>query len=169
MDLHYSQTSKLRQATCACFTTLWIYTILKPALRTSCCVVGFTTLWIYTILKLGRPNEQPAAGFTTLWIYTILKLCQPVYGDSDKFHYLMDLHYSQTNCRCGNWWRCVSLPYGFTLFSNRLVLLMLTRLVSLPYGFTLFSNCPCVVRSNPQFHYLMDLHYSQTHRNNQRR
>ena len=33
------------------FTTLWIYTILKPlkAAAVACCC--FTTLWIYTILK----------------------------------------------------------------------------------------------------------------------
>ena len=44
-----------------------------------------------TILKLKRI----LTGFTTLWIYTILK------RDGAKHHYA-----------------AVSLPYGFTLFSN---------------------------------------------------
>ena len=77
------------------------------------------------------------------------------------FHYLMDLHYSQTRClhfqnnRCFTtlwiytilkhtpapfWTTSVSLPYGFTLFSNQGSLNRVGSVVSLPYGFTLFSN-----------------------------
>ena len=36
--------------------------------------------------------------------------------------------------------------------------------VSLPYGFTLFSNDGLVDNDLVWFHYLMDLHYSQTWR-----
>ena len=79
--------------------------------------VSFTTLWIYTILKLGLAVNNRWNGFTTLWIYTILKpvavsWCPPA--------------------------------------------------VSLPYGFTLFSNTATQLNQIYQFHYLMDLHYSQT-------
>ncbi len=35
-----------------------------------------------------------------------------------KFHYLMDLHYSQTCVLLNLCGSKVSLPYGFTLFSN---------------------------------------------------
>ena len=58
----------------------------------------------------------------------------------------------------------VSLPYGFTLFSNFSVPSSYHFCVSLPYGFTLFSNCGCRVCDRLPFHYLMDLHYSQTKR-----
>ena len=34
----------------------------------------------------------------------------------------------------------VSLPYGFTLFSNYIDKVVNSGIVSLPYGFTLFSN-----------------------------
>ena len=57
----------------------------------------------------------------------------------------------------------VSLPYGFTLFSNDHSARLDDFVVSLPYGFTLFSNRCKDGLMNPQFHYLMDLHYSQTY------
>ena len=56
-------------------------------------------------------------GFTTLWIYTLLKQC--------------------------------------SIFTK-------AQTVSLPYGFTLFSNSSGSSPSIIEFHYLMDLHYSQT-------
>ena len=56
----------------------------------------------------------------------------------------------------------VSLPYGFTLFSNGYNYWIRRAAVSLPYGFTLFSNMDNDLISKIQFHYLMDLHYSQT-------
>ena len=77
--------------------------------------------------------------FTTLWIYTILKLFPLPVATA-----------------------IVSLPYGFTLFSNSTSLLICKFSVSLPYGFTLFSNGLCQLVSALEFHYLMDLHYSQT-------
>ena len=52
----------------------------------------------------------------------------------------MDLHYSQTKVPYTNNGIAVSLPYGFTLFSN-------------PVNYDAM---------NDEFHYLMDLHYSQT-------
>ena len=55
------------------FTTLWIYTILKPTTGGINATCGFTTLWIYTILKRGGGCSAVRFSFTTLWIYTILK------------------------------------------------------------------------------------------------
>ena len=101
-----------------------------------------------------------------------------------RFHYLMDLHYSQTICSYHHKYACVSLPYGFTLFSNPYSPMLYAINVSLPYGFTLFSNLGAVnpsfafvslpygftlfsnvvpaTMNTKRFHYLMDLHYSQT-------
>ena len=99
------------------FTTLWIYTILKLSAEVSAHQARFTTLWIYTILKRYFFLCVLFFCFTTLWIYTILKL---------------DFTKKQKTP--------VSLPYGFTLFSNQ--------------GLNVYEWDP--------FHYLMDLHYSQT-------
>ena len=74
MDLHYSQTM----------------------LQLPYNVDGFTTLWIYTILKLRVIRANVGFGFTTLWIYTILKPVGFLLYLMNLFHYLMDLHYSQT-------------------------------------------------------------------------
>ena len=100
-----------------------------------------------------------------------------------KFHYLMDLHYSQTYLLYSlapksfttlwiytilkQLWMnrnfyTVSLPYGFTLFSNFVMGEDENAIVSLPYGFTLFSNKKHGQVVAVWFHYLMDLHYSQT-------
>ena len=73
MDLHYSQTNLRNAHIENCFTTLWIYTILKRCMGCKNRPLRFTTLWIYTILKHECLNR-------------IMKK--------------------------------VSLPYGFTLFSN---------------------------------------------------
>ena len=62
-------------------------------------------------------NGTFVVSFTTLWIYTILKLA--IVNVSGK---------------------PVSLPYGFTLFSNLRNFGVVPAAVSLPYGFTLFSN-----------------------------
>ena len=117
MDLHYSQTLAGKQQGMSSFTTLWIYTILKQVFRLLRKRRSFTTLWIYTILKQA---QLPCAccqvslpyGFT---LFSNYEYQQETF---ESFHYLMDLHYSQT---CWN----------FTLFQFK-------------------------------FHYLMDLHYSQT-------
>ena len=73
MDLHYSQTLSEVHGRCSGFTTLWIYTILKPNISVLLSSVCFTTLWIYTILKLLQIVPSYPGRFTTLWIYTILK------------------------------------------------------------------------------------------------
>ena len=117
MDLHYSQTEVRRSISLACFTTLWIYTILKQIQLKNRSEVRFTTLWIYTILKLLGVAKWQYNGFTTLWIYTILK---------------------RTCNKSGN--ISVLLPYGFTLFSNMKGTNHHHLKVLLPYGFTLFSN-----------------------------
>ena len=95
MDLHYSQTTIADKPRKNGFTTLWIYTILKLPLSSGLDCNCFTTLWIYTILKPIHGRNTAKSGFTTLWIYTILKLTAV----------LLIL-------------KLVSLPYGFTLFSN---------------------------------------------------
>ena len=80
-----------------------------------------------------------ADSFTTLWIYTILKQ-----GVINFDMFSVSLPYGFTlfsNIRAeypsGS---KVSLPYGFTLFSNLTVHKITVLIVSLPYGFTLFSN-----------------------------
>ena len=95
MDLHYSQTINSYTSKCMCFTTLWIYTILKPAVFAS--RTGTVSLpYGFTLFsnKVGQ------------WLDTLN----------------------------------VSLPYGFTLFSNPPYVDLEVYSVSLPYGFTLFSN-----------------------------
>ena len=67
--------------------------------------------------QTGKNCKRTHQGFTTLWIYTILKPSR----------------YSTTVI-------AVLLPYGFTLFSNWLLICFAVLLVLLPYGFTLFSN-----------------------------
>ena len=117
MDLHYSQTIIDYERSNNSFTTLWIYTILKHRRGSKALFKRFTTLWIYTILKRVSGAQCVDLGFTTLWIYTILK---------------------------------------------QMYLFFSTLLVSLPYGFTLFSNRVGERLEVDKFHYLMDLHYSQT-------
>ena len=73
MDLHYSQTGRSACSSPRCFTTLWIYTILKQSCLDPNRGHRFTTLWIYTILKRLFGTYAINNGFTTLWIYTILK------------------------------------------------------------------------------------------------
>ena len=140
MDLHYSQTATTEHKPAHSFTTLWIYTILKQRAKMARCSCCFTTLWIYTILKPNRAQYCPCS---------------------------------------------VSLPYGFTLFSNRgyhyvvgkhcfttlwiyTILKLQSRYALLKvcfttFGFTLFSNGDLYLSNGEEFHYLMDLHYSQTY------
>ena len=143
------------------FTTLWIYTILKPQVVFNTFVDSFTTLWIYTILKRNSSCTLFRACFTTLWIYTILKLFPlPVATAIVSLPYGFTLFSNTVNGF--KFCQHVSLPYGFTLFSNFIITLKLKLSVSLPYGFTLFSNQAMDLLACPMFHYLMDLHYSQT-------
>ena len=100
-------------------------------------------------------------GFTTLWIYTILKHIEcrhSLVTVSLPYGFTLFSNLSLRNAPAGR----VSLPYGFTLFSNYEVNEMEIHDVSLPYGFTLFSNANNYVDKVGEFHYLMDLHYSQT-------
>ena len=79
--------------------------------------VCFTTLWIYTILKLAMAFNMAEAGFTTLWIYTILKpkidYC-PLYEVLLPYGFTLFSNFDFGGCKNGS----VLLPYGFTLFSN---------------------------------------------------
>ena len=120
MDLHYSQTLNVAR----CLKSLFHYLM---------------DLHYSQTLHRKRWNDS---GFTTLWIYTILK---PTSFKPES--------------------KTVSLPYGFTLFSNSVICAPYFDEVSLPYGFTLFSNKGPSANSTPPFHYLMDLHYSQTNYN----
>ena len=95
MNLHYSQTIIRRTQMNLCFTTLWIYTILKHEIWFFGWVGGFTTLWIYTILK---PCAFNAAARLVLLPY--------------EFTLFSNL--SPWIDRCFH----VLLPYEFTLFSN---------------------------------------------------
>ena len=84
-------------------------------------------------------------------------------NNSSSFHYLMDLHYSQTYSYNHG------VPWSFTTLWIYTILKHLSGFnslsdVSLPYGFTLFSNHYKVYYNATKFHYLMDLHYSQTRR-----
>ena len=56
----------------------------------------------------------------------------------------------------------VSLPYRFTLLSNFIILIDNNWIVSLPYRFTLLSNQRKSIDHDTEFHYPIDLHYSQT-------
>ena len=101
--------------------------------------IRFTTLWIYTILKRNSSCTLFRACFTTLWIYTILKLFPlPVATAIVSLPYGFTLFSNTVNGF--KFCQHVSLPYGFTLFSNFIITLKLKLSVSLPYGFTLFSN-----------------------------
>ena len=97
MDLHYSQTRRVKYVCRTRFTTLWIYTILKRVIYLIDELHCFTTLWIYTILKQLSKTRCKPYRFTTLWIYTILKPPCTSVPPNRPFHYLMDLHYSQTS------------------------------------------------------------------------
>ena len=145
----------------ASFTTLWIYTILKLRHKRAGDKTSFTTLWIYTILKLAEHKVPLFAGFTTLWIYTILKLFQQTV--------LLILSFTTL------WiYTILKRPQIVHLFIFRFTTLWIYTIlkhertnkkwitVSLPYGFTLFSNCGPPMNLKTKFHYLMDLHYSQT-------
>ena len=100
------------------FTTLQIYTILKPVDFPEHNQKCFTTLQIYTILKLFDLSRRRYSRFTTLQIYTILKPLNPggqshgvllpyrftLFSNTvlcldivNGFYYLIDLHYSQTH------------------------------------------------------------------------
>ena len=117
MDLHYSQTISVAGGYGNSFTTLWIYTILK---------LDFTK-------KQKTPVSLPY-GFT---LFSNQGL--NVY-EWDPFHYLMDLHYSQTP----------STVLSFVNTFHYLMDLHYSQTTTL-HGFAF-----------QEFHYLMDLHYSQT-------
>ena len=77
------------------------------------------------------------------------------------FHYLMDLHYSQTQMGAESQDHSFTTLWIYTILKRGFARDFAGR-VSLPYGFTLFSNGAWCVAEGLVFHYLMDLHYSQT-------
>ena len=108
---------------------------LNPTIKTQWKV----WLFIQTFHCVFQHIHRRSSSFSALWIYTILKpfLIRPAL-------WAVSLPYGFTlfsNCRQKSApTRRVSLPYGFTLFSNILLKLHKKCAVSLPYGFTLFSN-----------------------------
>ena len=161
MDLHYSQTHSFCHPQYFGFTTLWIYTILKPVVPRPWHIPRFTTLWIYTILKLLFCSQLMDLCFTTLWIYTILKRtgtlgrsaavllpyeftlfsnCVFSWFLAVLFYYLMNLHYSQT------------------LEKMELLWFVFYYLMNLHYS----QTTVWAWWKNNRFYYLMNLHYSQT-------
>ena len=121
------------------FTTLWIYTILKPYSNATEFVYEFHYLMNLhysqtTFLHIARRKR-----FTTLWIYTILKQtwsASPSRKVSLPYEFTLFSNMRRFFILC----RFVSLPYEFTLFSNKIPRSCTTGTVSLPYEFTLFSN-----------------------------
>ena len=80
---------------------------------------------------------------------------------ADRFHYLMNLHYSQTTKRHCRQMRRFTTLWIYTILKHAMND-EVQRWVSLPYEFTLFSNCRQLWECHLWFHYLMNLHYSQT-------
>ena len=122
---------------------------------------GFTTLWIYTILK---PNgTEFCCAFVSLpYEFTLFSntLFKFINSTIVSLPYEFTLFSNMFLWHITRW--IVSLPYEFTLFSNVLLQHLLDGEVSLPYEFTLFSNCEVTLMLTDGFHYLMNLHYSQT-------
>ena len=143
------------------FTTLWIYTILKLKSYSQNIEYRFTTLWIYTILKLTIKDLAIDISFTTLWIYTILKPCREPPRRRPQFHYLMDLHYSQTNLYDRNSLMGFTTLWIYTILKREAHPAPHCRCFTTLWIYTILKHCQ---QSSVQsrFHYLMDLHYSQT-------
>ena len=139
MNLHYSQTSVVHPILLASFTTLWIYTILKPHVRSTqrksvSLPYGFTLFsnnhhqgvesmlvslpYGFTLFSNKKPEPNKPFPVSLPYGFTLFSNML----DPDEIEEI------------------VSLPYGFTLFSNSELFLILSTTVSLPYGFTLFSN-----------------------------
>ena len=92
----------------------------------------------YSQTILGDKSDRPTFHYLMDLHYSQTSGCR--HHTISAFHYLMDLHYSQTKYFFTLISSLVSLPYGFTLFSNVRPLPQQALIVSLPYGFTLFSN-----------------------------
>ena len=139
MDLHYSQTKEITTDFGQRFHYLMDlhYSQTRSGGQTQTTQFHYLMDLHYSQTIAGTTRQ--GTSFTTLWIYTILKL-------DDVLHIKT----------------AVSLPYGFTLFSNAIATTVNILYVSLPYGFTLFSNMLNADTVLYPFHYLMDLHYSQT-------
>ena len=160
MDLHYSQTKATIVLRAESFTTLWIYTILKPVGVPFPLPVSFTTLWIYTILKLGSVyivNLEVSLPYGFTLFSNLINAVVTLF----PFHYLMDLHYSQTVAAFDGLAKSFTTLWIYTILKQKEPVDSLLP-VSLPYGFTLFSNKVGLFWIFSKFHYLMDLHYSQT-------
>ena len=139
MDLHYSQTINSYTSKCMCFTTLWIYTILKPAVfasRTGTVSLpyGFTLFSNKVGQWLDTLNVSLPYGFTLFSNSGVIQAISCAV--SLPYGFTLFSNYSLGEKVVYN----VSLPYGFTLFSNTRVIDIIKYDVSLPYGFTLFSN-----------------------------
>ena len=160
MNLHYSQTL-LRVKVVKCgFTTLWIYTILKPAsLHTHkiyvllpyeftlfsncfCCIDRSDYVLLPYEFTLFSNQDEQFFNFLRVLLPYEFTLFSNLTGQTLtllQFYYLMNLHYSQTmiNSMCTPirfttlWIYTILKPCSVLKFSN---------VVLLPYEFTLFSN-----------------------------
>ena len=139
MDLHYSQTMMGMVSLCTSFTTLWIYTILKHRAKEKPGRLGFTTLWIYTILKPTNSLLHYRLLFHYLMDLHYSQTDDSLSFEELLFHYLMDLHYSQTLSLKPYRPHCFTTLWIYTIL-KRFLRAAYCFLVSLPYGFTLFSN-----------------------------
>ena len=161
MDLHYSQTIGILEKSKKCFTTLWIYTILKHLFVLGNVPVGFTTLWIYTILK-HRWSPKYKITVSLPYGFTLFSNGEWCVAEGLVFHYLMDLHYSQT-CSCSGastatFHYLMDLHYSQTSPFENVTSRRFHYLMDLHYSQTaVVAEVQLVL-----FHYLMDLHYSQT-------
>ena len=81
--------------------------------------------------------------------------------EKQRFYYLMDLHYSQTNLSRIQLYHGFTTLWIYTILKRTRIFRNLEK-VLLPYGFTLFSNSALASLNDSKFYYLMDLHYSQT-------
>ena len=118
MNLHYSQTIVVVHTQCQSFTTLWIYTTLKPT--SSLGGVAFTVLLPYEFTLLSNSKRKMNSKMKVLLPYEFTLL-------SNYFRYRL-------------LWGSVLLPYEFTLLSNQTEHCLKVLMVLLPYEFTLLSN-----------------------------
>ena len=146
-----------------CFTTLWIYTILKlnrrhrPAIRVLL-PYGFTLFSNHWMANSFACNVLLPYGFT---LFSNTPPCTVLLF---KFYYLMDLHYSQTEnqsmIRSEVFYYLMDLHYSQTKLHAALPYPSFYYLMDLHYSQTGIKEEIAIFL----FYYLMDLHYSQTMR-----
>ena len=161
MDLHYSQTSDLRRM--INFLFHYLMDLHYSQTRGQYDLLGYQFHYLmdlhYSQTGVSTPTKSREFHYLMDLHYSqTLFISKP---PTLKFHYLMDLHYSQTCNFISHNRICFTTLWIYTILKHQLAFVPLIE-VSLPYGFTLFSNDLLVWAWYSVFHYLMDLHYSQT-------